>query len=229
MAFKNVKNREIEKWRSDKQDQLDTHQLHGVSKIAVAAETWLNYLSVNDEWRDRETDLRRLKKKTLSETTEEELEDLYVIDDDDDEADDNAMEVDADIPADDADDQQVIDTLDEQMMDDLAEARDKKGVWVKKGEKKPDIPGSSSAPSTGEAPSSSEAVRKEAHQNALSLRKQTVAWNPAVHLQQADSVCPFPPTFRRQGFSNREVMKDAADAQKTKKEKKGPQGGQKLC
>ena len=75
----------------------------------IAAETWLNYLSVNDERRDQETDLRRLK-KTLSETTEEELEDLYVIDDDDDEADNDAMEVDADIPADDTDDQQVIDT-----------------------------------------------------------------------------------------------------------------------
>ena len=175
MAFKNVKNREIEKWRSDKQDQLDTHQLHGVSKIAVAAETWLNYLSVNDEWRDRETDLRRLKKKTLSETTEEELEDLYVIDDDDDEADDNAMEVDADIPADDADDQQVIDTLDEQMMDDLAEARDKKGVWVKKGEKKPDIPGSSSAPSTGEEPTSSEAVNKESGSRTWASRARSRA------------------------------------------------------
>ena len=117
------------------------------------AETWLNLLSIDDQWKDAETDIRRLKKKSLSETTDEE-DDLFVIDDDD-EADD-AMDVDADIPADEADDQQVMDTLDEQMMDDLAEAR-KKGTWVKKGEKKEsDIP---DEPST--AASSSGAVKKE--------------------------------------------------------------------
>ena len=61
-----------------------------------------------------------------------------IIDSDDDEADDNAVEVDADIPADDADDQQVIDTLDEQMMDDLAEARQKR-VWVRNVRRSPTV------------------------------------------------------------------------------------------
>lgn len=126
LAFKNCKIREIEKWRAQRQEDLESRRLRGMSKIA--AETQLNSLSVNDEWRDQETDIRRLK--IAAETTEEDLADLYVGDDD--EADDNAIDVDADIPADDQDDQQVIDTLDDQMMDDLAEAR-KKGVWVKKG------------------------------------------------------------------------------------------------
>ena len=48
--------------------------------------------------RSRDRYLRRLKKRTLSETTE-----------------DDAMDVDAGVPADDADDQQVIDTLDDQI------------------------------------------------------------------------------------------------------------------
>ena len=132
---------------------MDRHELHGLSKFEK--ETWLNLLAADDQWKDEATDLRRLKKKSLSDTTEEE-DDLILIEDDDDEEADDAMDVDADIPADEADDQQVMDTLDEQMMDDLAEAR-KKGTWVKKGEKKEsDIP---DEPST--AASSSGAVKKE--------------------------------------------------------------------
>ena len=82
-------------------------QLHGQTKLF--AETWLNFLSVDDEWKDSETNLRRLKKRSLSETTEEEGEDLIDLDDDD-------MDVDADIPAEDDDDIQVINALDETMM-----------------------------------------------------------------------------------------------------------------
>ena len=90
-------------------------------------------------------------------------------------------------------------------MDDLAGAR-KKGVWAKKGEKKSDIiPGSSSAPSAGEKHPRQSRRRKRqvpelgplvpglARQRALSLRKQTDSWNPAVRLQQVDAVCPCPP------------------------------------
>ena len=47
--------------------------------------------------RTRRLNLRRLKKSSLSETTEEEGEDLINLDDDE-------MDVDADIPADDDDD-----------------------------------------------------------------------------------------------------------------------------
>ena len=72
------------------------------------------------------------------------------------------MEVDADIPADDDDDVQVISNLDEAMVDDLAEAR-QKGTWVKKGtvkKEESDMPDDPSA-----AASSSSAVKKEEKQS----------------------------------------------------------------
>ena len=169
LACKNYcKNREIERWHAQKQEDLDSHQLHGMSKIA--AETWLSYLNVNDEWRDQETDLRRTKKKTLSETTEEDVAELYI---DDDEADDDAMDVDADIPADDADDQEVIDTLDDQMMD------------GKKGEKKSDIPDSLSAPSTGEKPKSSEAAKKEKEAGSRTWASRARSRTPTRTVQES--------------------------------------------
>ena len=93
----------------------------------------LDYLSTNTEWRDQETSFACLKKKSLSETTEEDIDEQDI--------DDEEADVDADIPADD-DDQQVMDTLYDHMLDDLAEAWSKV-VWLKKGEKKSDIPGSS--------------------------------------------------------------------------------------
>ena len=146
LAFKNIKIREAEAWRNEAEEKLDRHQLHGMSKLHP--ETWLNFLSLDDDWKDEATNMRRLKKRSLSETTEEEGDDLIDVDDDDD------MEVDADIPADDDDDVQVISTLDEAMVDDLAEAR-QKGTWVKKGTVKKE----ESDPSA--AASSSTAVKKE--------------------------------------------------------------------
>ena len=152
LAFKNIKIREIEAWRNEAEEKLDRHQLHGTSKIH--AETWLNFLSLDDDWKDQATNMRRLKKRSLSETTEEESgDDLIDVDDDDD------MEVDADIPADDEDDDvQVVSTFDAAMVDDLAEAR-QKGTWVKKGtvkKEESDMPDDSSA-----AASASTAVKKE--------------------------------------------------------------------
>ena len=120
LAFKNIKIREVEAWRNEAEEKLDRHQLHGMSKIHT--ETWLNFLSLDDDWKDEATNMRRLKKRSLSETTEEEGDDLIDVNDDDD------MEVDADIPADDDDDVQVICTLDEAMVDDLAEARQKRNL-----------------------------------------------------------------------------------------------------
>ena len=147
LAFKNIKIREVEAWRNE----ADRHQLHGMSKLHT--ETWLNFLSLDDEWKDAETNRRRLKKRSLSETTEEEGDDLIDVDDDDDD-----MEVDADIPAEDDDDVQVVSTLDETMLDDLAEAR-QKGTWVKKGTVKKDESDMPDDPSA--AASSSSAVKKE--------------------------------------------------------------------
>ena len=135
-------------WRNEAEEKLD--RLHGMSKIHT--ETWLNFLSLDDDWKDEATNMRRLKKRSLSETTEEEGDDLIDVDDDDD------MEVDADIPADDDDDVQVISTLDEAMVDDLAEACQKR-TWVKKGtvkKEESDMPDDPSA-----AASSSSAVKKE--------------------------------------------------------------------
>ena len=106
LAFKNVKIREVEAWRDEAVDKLERHQLHGQTKLF--AETWPNFLSADDEWKDSETNLRRLEKRSLSETTEEEGEDLINPDVEDDE-----MDVDADIPAEDDDDIQVINALDE--------------------------------------------------------------------------------------------------------------------
>ena len=74
LAFKNVKIREVEAWRDEAVEKLESHQLHGQTKLF--AEKWLNFLAVDDEWKDSETNLRRLKKRSLSETTEEEGEDL---------------------------------------------------------------------------------------------------------------------------------------------------------
>ena len=150
LAFKNIKIREVEAWRNEAEEKLDRHQLHGMSKIHT--ETWLNFLSLDDDWKDEATNMRRLKKRSLSETTEEEGDDLIDVDDDDD------MEVDADIPADDDDDVQVISTLDEAMVDDLAEAR-QKGTWVKKGAVKKEESDMPDDPSAGA--SSSSAVKKE--------------------------------------------------------------------
>ena len=132
LAFKNVKIRKVEAWREEAAAKLDRRQLHGHTKLL--AKTWLNFLVVDDEWKDSETNLRWLKKRSLSETTEEEGEDLINLEEEDDE-----MDVDADIPADDDDEVQVMDTLDETMMDDLAEAR-QKGTWVKKGTVKKEEP-----------------------------------------------------------------------------------------
>ena len=150
LAFKNIKIREVEAWRNEAEEKLDRHQLHGMSKIHT--ETWLNFLSLDDDWKDEATNMRRLKKRSLSETTEEEGDDLIDLDDDDD------MEVDADIPADDDDEVQVISNLDAAMVDDLAEAC-QKGTWVKKGtvkKEESDMPDDPSA-----AASASTAVKKE--------------------------------------------------------------------
>ena len=38
----------------------------------IHTETWLNFLSLDDNWKDEATNMRRLKKRSLSETTEEE-------------------------------------------------------------------------------------------------------------------------------------------------------------
>ena len=167
--------------------------------------------------------MRRLKKRSLSETTEEEGDDLIDVDDDDD------MEVDADIPADDDDDVQVISTLDEAMVDDLAEAR-QKGTWVKKGtvkKEESDMPDDPSATA-----SSSSAVKKEETQSTRVWSSRARSRTPSrTVLKKADHA---PGTTRTVSFSDipetkyfeaqskkratsraREVISDARKAQKT--------------
>ena len=207
---------------------MDRHELHGLSKFEK--ETWLNLLAADDQWKDEATDLRRLKKKSLSDTTEEE-DDLILIEDDDDEEADDAMDVDADIPADEADDQQVIDTLDEQMMDDLAETR-QTGTWVKKGERKesdiPDEP-SSAASSSGakETGSSSRtwAPRARSHTPSRTVLKKAGRFHEQSRSPSADrrkvtfSDIPETKFFetspkKRAASRAQEVMRDAAEAHK---------------
>ena len=193
-------------------------------------ETWLNFLSLDDEWKDAETNMRRLKKRSLSETTEEEGDDLIDVDDDDDD-----MEVDADIPAEDDDDVQVISTLDETMLDDLAEAR-QKGTWVKKGTAKKeesDMPDDPSAPA-----SSSSAVKKEEVQStrvwSSRARSRTPSRTVLKKADHAPGTARTPSEGRRVSFSDtpetkyfeaqpkkratsraREVISDAKKAQKS--------------
>ena len=228
LAFKNIKIREIEAWRNEAEEKLDRHQLHGMSKIHT--ETWLNFLSLDDDWKDEATNMRRLKKRSLSETTEEEGDDLIDVDDDDD------MEVDADIPAGDDDDVQVISkTLDEAMVDDLAEAR-QKGTWVKKGtvkKEESDMPDDPSA-----AASSSSAVKKEEAQGtrvwSSRARSRTPSRTVLKKADHAPGTARTPSEGRRVSFSDipgtkffeaqpkkratsraREVISDARKAQKT--------------
>ena len=228
LAFKNIKIREVEAWRNEAEEKLDRHQLHGVSKLHT--ETWLNFLSLDDEWKDEATNMRRLKKRSLSETTEEEGEDLIDVDDDDD------MDVDADIPAeDDDDDVQVINALDETMLDDLAEAR-QKGTWVKKGtvrKEESDMPDDPSA-----AASSSSAVKKEEVQStrvwSSRARSRTPTRTVLKKADHAPGTARTPSEGRRVSFSDtpetkyiaasskkratsraREVISDAKRAQKS--------------
>ena len=226
LAFKNIKVREIEAWRNEAAEKLDRHQLHGTSKLQ--AETWLNFLSLDDEWKDTETNMRRLKKRSLSETTEEEGDDLIDVDDDDD------MEVDADIPAEDDDDVQVVNALDETMLDDLAEAR-QKGNWVKKGTAKKeesDMPDDPSA-----VASSSSAVKKEVQSTRVwssRARSRTPSRTVLKKADHAPGTARAPSEGRRVSFSDtpetkyfvpqskkratsraREVVSDAVKAQKT--------------
>ena len=189
LAFKNIKIREVEAWRDEAVEKLERGQLHGQTKLC--AETWLNFLSVDDEWKDSETNLRRLKKRSLSETTEEEGEDLIDLDDDD-------MDVDADIPAEDDDDIQVINALDETMMDDLAEAR-QKGIWVKKGTAKKeesDIPDQSSA-----VASSSSAVKQETEQSKRTWSSRARSRTPSrTVLKKADRRVSRSPICRKRSI-----------------------------
>ena len=229
LAFKNVKIREIEARRNEAEEKLERHQIHGMSKLHT--ETWLNFLSLDDEWKDAETNMRRLKKRSLSETTEEEGDDLIDVDDDDDN-----MEVDADIPAeDDDDDVQVISTLDETMLDDLAEAR-QKGTWVKKGtvkKEESDMPDDPSATA-----SSSSAVKKEEVQGtrvwSFRARSRTPSRTVLKKADHAPGKARTPSEGRRVSFSDtpetkyfepqpkkratsraREVISDARKAQKS--------------
>ena len=174
--------------------------------------------------------MRRLKKRSLSETTEEEGDDLIDVDDDDDD-----MEVDADIPAEDDDDVQVISTLDETMLDDLAEAR-QKGTWVKKGtvkKEESDMPDDPSA-----AASSSSAVKKEEVQStrvwSSRARSRTPSRTVLKKADHAPGTARTPSEGRRVSFSDtpetkyfeaqpkkratsraREVISDAKKAQKS--------------
>ena len=226
-AFKNIKIREVEAWRRDAEEKLDRHELHA----KLHTETWLNFLSLDDEWKDAETNMRRLKKRSLSETTEEEGDDLIDVDDDDD------MEVDADIPAeDDDDDVQVISNLDETMLDDLAEAR-QKGTWVKKGtvheKEESDMPDDPSA-----AASSSSAVKKEEGQSrrvwSSRARSRTPSRTVLKKADHAPGAARTPSEGRRVSFSDtpetkyfdpqpkkratsraREVISDARKAQES--------------
>ena len=228
LAFKNVKIRKVEAWREEAAAKLDRRQLHGHTKLL--AKTWLNFLVVDDEWKDSETNLRWLKKRSLSETTEEEGEDLINLEEEDDE-----MDVDADIPADDDDEVQVMDTLDETMMDDLAEAR-QKGTWVKKGSAKKeesDIPDEPSA-----AASSSSAVKQETGNSSRTWSSRARSRTPSrTVLKKADrtpGTTRSPSEGRRVSFSDipetkyfdpqpkkratsraREVIRDAKEAQKS--------------
>ena len=194
LAFKTIKNRQVEAWRNEAVEKLDRHQIHGMSKLHT--ETWLNFLSLDDEWKDAETNMRRLKKRSLSETTEEEGDDLIDVDDDDDD-----MEVDADIPAEDDDDVQVISTLDETMLDDLAEAR-QKGTWVKKGTVKKE--GSDMPDDPSAAASSSSAVKKEEVARVWSSRARSRTPSRTV-LKKADhapGTTRTPSEGRRVSFSD---------------------------
>ena len=164
----------------------------------------------------------------MSETTGEEGEDLINLDDEDDE-----MDVDADILAEDDDDIQVINALDETMMDDLAEAR-QKGTWVKKGavkKEESDIPDKSSA-----AASSSSAVKQETEQSARTWSSRARSRTPSrTVLKKADrapGTTRSPSEGRRVSFSDipeyfdpqpkkratsraREVIRDAKQAHKS--------------
>ena len=228
LAFKTIKNREVEAWRKEAVEKFDRHQIHGMSKLHT--ETWLNFLSLDDEWKDAETNMRRLKKRSLSETTEEEGDDdLIDVDDDDDD-----MEVDADIPAEDDDDVQVISTLDETMLDDLAEAR-QKGTWVKKGtvkKEESDMPDDPSA-----AASSSSAVKKEVQSTRVwssRARSRTPSRTVLKKADHAPGTARTPSEGRRVSFPDtpetkyfeaqpkkratsraREVISDAKKAQKS--------------
>ena len=226
LAFKNIKIREVGAWREEAEEKLDRHQLHGMSKIHT--KTWLNFLSLDDDWKDEATNMRRLKKRSLSETTEEEGDDLIDLDDDDD------MEVDADIPADDDDEVQVISNLASSMVDDLAEAC-QKGTWVKKGtvkKEESDMPDDPSA-----AASSSAAVKKEEKQStrvwSSRARSRTPSRTVLKKADHAPGAARTPSESRRVSFSDipetkyieatskkratsraREVISDARKAQK---------------
>ena len=189
----------------------------------------LNFLSLDDDWKDEATNTRRLQKRSLSETTEEEGDDLIDVDDDDD------MEVDADIPADDDDDVQVISTLDEAMVDDLTEAR-QKGTWVKKGtvkQEESDMPDDPPA-----AASSSAAVKKEEVPStrvwSSRARSRTPSRTVLKKADHAPGMARTPSGGRRVSFSDipetkfieaqskkratsraREVISDARKAQST--------------
>ena len=95
------------------------------------------------------------------------------------------MEVDADIPADDDDEVQVISYLDAAMVDDLAEAC-QKGTWVKKGtvkKEESDMPDDPSA-----AASSSAAVKKEEKQSTRVWSSRARARTPSrTVLKKADN------------------------------------------
>ena len=74
LAFKNIKIREVEAWRNEAEEKLDRHQLHGVSKLHT--ETWLNFLSLDDDWKDEVTNIcvvsrnahcrKRLRKREMT-------------------------------------------------------------------------------------------------------------------------------------------------------------------
>ena len=163
----------------------------------IHAETWLNFLSLDDDGKDQATNMRRLKKRSLSETTEEEGDDLIDLDDDDD------MDIDADIPADDDDEVQVISNLDAAMVDDLAEAR-QKGTWVKKGTVKKEESDMLDDPSA--AASSSAAVKKEEKQSTRVWSSRARSRTPSrTVLKKADNApgaARTPSESRRVSFSD---------------------------
>ena len=200
----------------------------GVSTAGNKQRNMNHFLPIDGLLVSYEHNMRRLKKRSLSETTEEEGDDLIDLDDDDD------MEVDADIPADDDDEVQVISNLDAAMVDDLAEAC-QKGTWVKKGtvkKEESDMPDDPSA-----AASSSAAVKKEEKQSTRVWSSRARSRTPSrTVLKKADNApgaARTPSEGRRVSFSDipetkyieatskkratsraREVISDARKAQK---------------
>ena len=129
------------------------------------------------------------------------------------------MDVDADIPANENDEIQVMDNLDETIMDDLAEAR-QKGTWVKKGSAEKEESDTSKAVKKETGTSSrtwssrarsrtpSRAVRKKADRTPGTAR--SLSEGRRVSFSDTPETKYFDPLPKKRATSRaREVIRDA--------------------